>query len=80
MLWAISVGIEAGCDAWRDARGSRSIKYRFEVGDQVIIKDSGRDATVVRRWMSDERYDLSNGCSVPGYGLTFDTRKEPRDE
>lgn len=80
LLWAISVGFEAACDAWRDARGSQAIDYRFEVGDRVVIKDTGIDATVVRRWMSDEKYDLSNGWSFPGYALMREKRKEARYE
>jgi len=68
LLHALRVARSAGVEAWHDARGNPAIEYRYRVGD--LVRAPGREpARIVRRCSCDERYDLDNGDTCPGYVL-----------
>lgn len=69
IVFALRAAFESGTAAWRDARGNPAIAYSFRAGDKVVIATSGISSKVVRRCWCDERYDLENGSTVPGYML-----------
>lgn len=48
---------------WRAHRGNPAITYRYGVGQTFA------GATITRRCWCDERYDMSDGSTRPGYGI-----------